>query len=454
MTAVRVWLLALLFAATAHGATYYVATTGSDAADGSTGTPWLTIGKAATTMTAGDTVNVLDGNYPERVVTGSNGSAGNYISYRGSNAMVRGFSIAHSYNEVAGFFVTNDAGISPSAAITLRSTAHFARIVTNIVTTVLDTRGISIAYDGAYATNVWIEGNTITNTGDIGIALDGENHVITNNWMQSTQGWDALVITANNSTITHNVFTNWSNSGWNANHTDIIQSDHFGNSNEVTTNIVFERNLVLHCEGTQIGNLSSSSLPLMGWWTFRNNVYTHLGGALNIGFHSVANYNNTYYRCTPNTSNPLRYVDGTGAFPNAFGSAHSGSVSNNIFIECGDNTTTAGYGYYGFEGSVTNCFADYNMVAGTNWVAKTAFSESNGINGGNPLFVDLSGGDLSIASGSPCKDTGVTISSFANDLAGVSRPQGVAWDIGADEFETNSLPAAITTLRVGTLILR
>ena len=49
-------LLATLVLVPAYGATYYVATSGSNANPGTEAQPWCTIQKAAATLIAGDTV--------------------------------------------------------------------------------------------------------------------------------------------------------------------------------------------------------------------------------------------------------------------------------------------------------------------------------------------------------------------------------------------------------------
>lgn len=56
-------LILLLLPTLAQAATYYVSTTGSDAAIGSEAAPWLTINKAVNTMVAGDTTYVRGGTY-------------------------------------------------------------------------------------------------------------------------------------------------------------------------------------------------------------------------------------------------------------------------------------------------------------------------------------------------------------------------------------------------------
>ncbi len=74
-------LLGLCFSG--YGATYYVATTGSDANPGSSASPWLTIGKATSAAVAGDTVVVKAGTYQEQVFSRVNGSAGSSITFTG-----------------------------------------------------------------------------------------------------------------------------------------------------------------------------------------------------------------------------------------------------------------------------------------------------------------------------------------------------------------------------------
>ena len=86
---VRRWRRALLltFAAgtgLAHAAIYYVnVNAGLDSNAGtSPATPWKTIQKAANTMVAGDTVQIMAGVYPESVVPQNSGEAGAVITYR------------------------------------------------------------------------------------------------------------------------------------------------------------------------------------------------------------------------------------------------------------------------------------------------------------------------------------------------------------------------------------
>jgi parallel beta-helix repeat protein len=57
---------------------------------------------------------------------------------------------------------------------------------------------------------------------------------------------------------------------------------------------------------------------------------------------------------------------------------------------------------------------------------------------GNPLFVNSSTGDFHLQAGSPAIDQGTTLATVTTDYAGVTRPQGSAYDIGAYEVVVSS----------------
>lgn len=86
---------------TAAGTTYYVATNGSDANNGtSVSTPFLTIQKAAFTAQAGDTVTIRGGTYRETVTPIHSGNAGNKITYQnysGETVIVSGSDVVSGW---------------------------------------------------------------------------------------------------------------------------------------------------------------------------------------------------------------------------------------------------------------------------------------------------------------------------------------------------------------------
>ncbi len=111
--------LALLYVSPASAqTTYYVDNTASGASDSNTGaqaSPWLTIGKCASTLVAGDTCSVEPGGtYDERVSESTSGTASGMITYvagSGTRPKVRAFSLSGSYIRIEGFEITN-AGMS------------------------------------------------------------------------------------------------------------------------------------------------------------------------------------------------------------------------------------------------------------------------------------------------------------------------------------------------------
>ena len=76
--------LSLVGFAPASTDVFYVdGATGNDGNDGlTTGAAWATIGKANSTLVAGDTVNILAGTYNERINPANNGSSGSLITYK------------------------------------------------------------------------------------------------------------------------------------------------------------------------------------------------------------------------------------------------------------------------------------------------------------------------------------------------------------------------------------
>lgn len=80
------FLSVFLVAFSGNSATYYVATNGNNAADGSLATPWSNIWFAASTATAGDLVVIQDGEYNEWITNKNSGTAGNPITFTGSRS--------------------------------------------------------------------------------------------------------------------------------------------------------------------------------------------------------------------------------------------------------------------------------------------------------------------------------------------------------------------------------
>ena len=80
-------LLFVVIAATAQAATYYVSSSGSDSNPGTLTSPWKTIGKANSTLQAGDTVYIRVGTYSGDYVNPSRSGTSdtNRITYSNYN---------------------------------------------------------------------------------------------------------------------------------------------------------------------------------------------------------------------------------------------------------------------------------------------------------------------------------------------------------------------------------
>ncbi|MGZ3748635.1 MAG: choice-of-anchor Q domain-containing protein, partial [Pseudobdellovibrionaceae bacterium] len=150
----------------------------------------------------------------------------------------------------------------------------------------------------------------------------------------------------------------------------------------------------------------------------------------NVGIPNFRFYNNTLYNAD--------YVNGFALYlyGEVWGDPTGARIINNIFIDAGgvDNTSVMG-AYYIVKGS--NIVKDYNYVArgpSNGYAALMGFSEPHGINGGDPKFIDISKYDFHLQQSSPAIDKGMLLAGFNYDADQVSRPQGLAWDIGAFEY--------------------
>lgn len=108
-------LASMVFLAVCNAEVYHVTKTGSDLNNGSESAPWLTIQKAANTLTAGDTVQIHAGVYSNDVVVQNSGYQGQYIvfmAYPGDEheAIIDGasfFTNKQSYVVVSGIRIQN-----------------------------------------------------------------------------------------------------------------------------------------------------------------------------------------------------------------------------------------------------------------------------------------------------------------------------------------------------------
>lgn len=439
--------------------TFYVSTNGNDSNDGSLGSPWLTVQHAANTVAAGDSVIVSNGVFAEVVATKTAGTAANPITFTGSGQTVlQAIGVYHQWNYVDNFTFTTS---STPVYAALSYTASNIRLTRNIVSNMnhsafrmIDSGGGSPAVSD-WPTNVYIAGNHVQGIVGVGAAVVfiGSSSVIESNTIEACMT-DAIDLWGAGNVVRRNAVTNilrdTYSSPENENHNDFIQS--WGITGWYATNNLVEANLVINSY-LQLYNLEDVNFTnTFNRWTFRNNVFVNDLRNGNVGIPYCVFENNTYYHAPYDSGayTPIICLNQDGA--HGWGTV----ITNNIFVNCGYSNGVDGLkvGYYGGAAGATPT-ADYNYVAGLQvfgYPTVSGFSEANGVNGGNPLFVDIANGNAGLQVGSPAIHAGVNLSSsFTTDFSGVTRT--APWDIGAYEY----VPLGPTTLnvsgsaRVGTL---
>jgi hypothetical protein len=376
-------------------ATYYVATTGSDSNPGTQAAPFRTICKGIRTMAGGDTLEIASGTYNE------------WISGQNNCSIPPGISDAQRtvIRAASGATVTIQPPAGSPFVIELwrhpyTGTGAPHRFIT------ID----GFIMDGVNTTYYLIKGYEEVNN----IAVI--NSELKKNF-QDTQGgihWLG----------TDSYFANLEV------HRFGVQGDDWGVGVYVEgARNLFERMNIhdIYGSGIQFWNQGG---PTSDDNILRNSrIYnTRQGGGLRgqciiigNGHRSIA-YNNIIYNCGAGIESGWGAVDGKAYNNTVYGSeiGLNGDTSTGC-TRC-EFINNIAYGN------------DININPGT-----TGVTFSHNLTA-DPLFVDAAARDFRLRTGSPAIDAGVTLSVVQTDYAGVSRPQGAAYDIGAYEYVSEPPP--------------
>lgn len=433
-------------ASTCWGTVYYVGST-SSANDSNTGMeedkPWRTISKAANEANAGDIVYVKNGVYYET------------SEVRVKNSGRKGFPIA--FQAYPNHFPVIDGSKSTvSKLIHIRGKDY------------ITLGGFEIR--NAYKYAVWVDGSNniirdckIHNNGRDGghrngVTLKaevggGSHNTITRNEVYSN-AWNGLSVeSCNYTTISYNMFYDNGHQGVN-----IFPSTStftgIEDGNNITLNrISHNRESGIYTRYQRNNEISNNLVYGNGQW----GIFFAGGGSGNPGKGNVYQANTKVYNNTIVNNN----YDGLYI--------HTGShviVKNNLFYQ--NNHAPAwpeGDGKANLRmGNINGCVIDHNFyIAYPNTTGPFYFNKNmalaewqargfdiDGIFERTASFTDLKNDVYTLSSDSDAIDKGVDLLSegIKQDINGVSRPQGLGFDIGACEFSRDRALSPPRNLRV------
>lgn len=412
----------LVVPAVAQAATYYVATSGSDANPGTADAPWRSLSVAVSRLVAGDTLYIRGGvytasadvidsqllpiqsglswdtpitvaGYPGEAVTmrPPDGSAGIRLTTGAPHYLVfQDFAIDMSRQSDPG----NPIVANRPEAVYVASGAHHIRFQ---------------RLDIGYCMNDCISFSTHNSTPTFASyheLLDSKIHHAGQATGDNYHGGPGINTGYGIYTFTdHNRFEGnefYSNNAYGMNV--------YGSHNILRNNRVYNNGLR---GGTNYAiNIGSSAFPANSANNLvaNNLVYNNRGGGIKI----YSNAENTH------VVNNTVYGSGLAGIQ-AMYYAGGNVVRNNIMYANAVN--------FSDDGGQAALQVDHNLTT-------------------NPLFTDAANGNFALLAGSPAIDAGTFVDDIALDVTGAARPQGAAFDIGAYEYGVGTALSAPKNLRV------
>lgn len=428
--------VALPTAEAAPGDIYCVASDGDDSNPGTEAQPWRTIQKAANTLSAGDGVIVLAGNYDERVQVTRSGDAGAPITYQADgDVTTNGFTVNADYITIKGFTVTATACNWNDTAVGIWITGDYCVIEDDYA--YYSPRGGIHTRDSS--TGCLIKNNRAYRNGMVGIEVRGTNHLVENNEVWGSVAYHAATGCSGDAdgfrffgsghifrgNYIHDIGFTGDNEGYSP-HVDAFQT---WKDPGMNTGMVFEGNYIdlpewqaLHeyGKGWEIEGLKDSII--------RNNIvkaHLGIGSWAGNGNENLTIVNNTFI----GNSNPPCSV-GSNCWPVAIGLDGTPNcvIKNNILVDWRYRHIDIG------SGSGTGLDMDYNLLYKSDGSTPGGTPQAHDLWDIDPKFVNPAQNDFHLQSNSPAIDAGVTLSEVTNDYDGNPCPQGTEYDIGAHEY--------------------
>ena len=383
----------ILMAAPTLAAEYYVDwDNGSLTGDGTESNPYISF--FGINPLAGDVINITGTSTGTNLSVNWNGQAGNPITLQAwegqtapiiSNAVM---ALNGSYLVFDGFTIT----ASNLPLVTVNSTNTTVSNCSFVGDNNSSSIGVSIMTN-----NVTVTGNTI-DTCYTGV--------------QPNMGVDQLVITGN---VMNGAGNSNAGVGIGSASNLLINNNVFYNYNLGSLASIFFQGIVTN---SQILNNTF----------YNNNGAVLVGeGSTFSGYHLLKN-NNIYCNASV-TGKALGDQSGGGidGIPKYFNAIES---DYNNFYNCSNYYTTQTSEYFWYVGLESWQNLGYNQDANSQE--------------GDPVFTDAVNNDFSLQSSSKLIDAGTTLSNIIDDIDGISRPQGDAYDIGAYEYEVDtSVPGKV-----------
>jgi hypothetical protein len=414
----------------ASAGTFYISPQGNDANPGSTQLPWATLQHGVEMISAGDTILVQSGTYDGCRVGISGGDKAPKVLQAAPGAQVlinkpgsqnKHDSIIEVENfngtvtdwVIAGFEVANSQHYGIDVRVTDRITVTSNHVHNSVATGIFT----------AFSDNLIIQGNESDHNGEHGIYVT--NSSVSPAILGNRSHDNAAAGIHMNGDITEQAPRGHL-------HTGLIQNA------TVENNVIWENGTeggsAINCDGVDDSLFSNNLLY--------NNHASGISLYAIDGAHGSSNnkvYNNTIVMAA-NSRWPVN-------IPHDKKSPPAGNVIENNILYTPDSNHGA---ILIAKASVSGFKSDYNVVVNrfsdndgngnltlAEWQA-LGFDIHSLVSTPVQLFVDPATLNFQLQAGSPAIDAGTTLLDVPTDILGVTRPQGLAYDIGCYETVSSS----------------